>query len=52
MQKSQLWNMTVTNTGTMPLSVHIEIMFTDLQNSMQVMSGATQVITLGNDAAE
>lgn len=46
MQKSQLWNMTVTNTGTMPLSVHIEIMFTDLQNSMQVMSGATQVITI------
>src|SRR5512141_1482282 len=46
MQKSQLWNMTVTNTGARPLSVHIEIMFTDLQNSMQVISGATQVITL------
>lgn len=46
MQKSQLWNMTLTNTGTATLSLHIELMFTDILNSMQIMSAATQIVTI------
>lgn len=46
MQKSQLWNMVVTNTGSTTLTVHIELIFTDVANSMQVMSAATQVINI------
>ena len=49
-QKSQLWNMTLTNAGTTTLSIHIEILFTDVVNSLQVMSAATQVITIAPGA--
>ncbi len=45
MHKSQLWNMTITNTGATTISIHIELMFTDAINSMQVMSAATLAIT-------
>ena len=30
MQKSQLWNMTITNAGATTLSLHVELMFTDV----------------------
>lgn len=46
LQKSQLWNMSVTNTGTATVSLHIELTFSDVANSMQLMSAATQVISI------
>ena len=45
-QKSQLWNMTITNTGSASLLLHVDLTFTEVTNSMQVMSAATQVITI------
>jgi hypothetical protein len=45
-QKSQLWNVTVTNTGTAVVSLHIELMLSDAFSSMQVLSAATQVISV------
>lgn len=45
-QKSQLWNVTVTNTGTSVVSLHIELMLSDARSSMQVLSAATQVIAV------
>jgi hypothetical protein len=46
LQKTQLWNMAITNTGTVALSLHIEMMMLDAKSSMQVMSAATHVITV------
>ena len=45
-QKSQLWNLVLTNTGSQPRQVHIELMFTDVQSGQQVMSATTRTLSL------
>jgi hypothetical protein len=44
--KSQLWNMTLTNTGTTPLSVKINMIMTDIASGQQVLSGSTNILYL------
>ncbi len=46
MQKSQLWNLVVTNTSTSPVLLHIELMFSDANTSMQILSATTKVFTI------
>lgn len=46
MQKSQLWNLSLTNTSAVPLSIHIELMMIERSNSQQVLSASTPVIVL------
>lgn len=44
--KSQLWNMTLSNTGTDPMSVKIAMIMTDVGTGQQVLSGSTGFFTL------
>ncbi|KYP14098.1 hypothetical protein [Flavihumibacter sp. CACIAM 22H1] len=46
MQKSQLWNISLTNTGSVPLSIHIELMMIDRTSAQQVMSATTPILVL------
>lgn len=52
MQKNQLWNMTVTNTGATTLSLHIELTFSDAVNSIQIIGAATQVFSVPPGASQ
>lgn len=45
-QKPQLWNMTVTNTTSSPMIIHVEVMMSDINSSMQVLSAITPLITI------
>ncbi len=45
-QKSQLWNFTVTNTSTSVLDINVELMLIDRNSSMQILSASTAVIQL------
>jgi hypothetical protein len=45
-QKSQLWNIVLTNTSNTNQLVHLEMMITDAHNGQQVMSGVTKVFTI------
>lgn len=44
--KSQLWNMTLTNVGTPPITIKINMVLTDLATSQQVLSGTTGLFQL------
>lgn len=44
--KSQLWNMTISNTGTEVIAVKITMIMTDIGTGQQVLSGATGVLNL------
>jgi hypothetical protein len=44
--KSQLWNMTLTNTSTVSLSVKINMILTDVATGQQVLSGSSNILYL------
>jgi len=44
--KSQLWNMTVSNTGSEALSIKISMIMTDIGTGQQVLSGSTGLLNL------
>lgn len=44
--KPQLWNMLLTNTGSTPVTLHIEVTLTVAGTAQQVMSGVTNVFIL------
>jgi len=46
LQKQQLWNMTLTNTGNDPLNGHLQIMMTDMGTGLPVLSAVGKPLTL------
>ncbi len=44
--KSQLWNMTISNTSTEPMSIKITLILTDIRTGQQVLSGSTGILNL------
>ncbi len=44
--KSQLWNMTVSNTGTEPIDVKLTLVMIDVATGQQVLSGSTGIFNL------
>jgi len=44
--KSQLWNMSVINTGADDIQAQIEVQMTDVSNSQKILSGTSRELTL------
>jgi hypothetical protein len=45
-QKDQLWNMLITNTGNSSVTVHIELMMTDVATAQQVLGAVSKTFFL------
>ncbi len=52
MIKSQLWNLSIVNTGTADIEAQVEVLLTDASNNQQVLSGTTRTITLPKGAKQ
>jgi hypothetical protein len=51
-QKPQLWNMLLVNTGSGNINIHIELVMTDAQTGQRVLSAASSTIALAKGGSQ